>query len=273
MATQIPATTPITVLEKIARGHIRYTLTHWTDTLEPEGASGSVFEMGGVTFHCDGNDDLDVAGAWGGIGNSTLVYIYYAVSGTTATGKLSTTAPTWSTTKQDWYNAAETELCIGSIFKDAAGNYTQKTLFLDREHGITYTGTNLGGNAANGDRTLRLATDASILWDESEDEFVPSKNLYPQNGLQLDKTSTNGSQAIGTSAGWTPPAGFYTFGFTDPGTVSTLRFEVYIAGGWRLSLQYVGGSFVYCDGANMRIWNYSVSGASVVYWIKYTNIT
>jgi len=125
----------------IAIGHIAISFDDWTDGSEPVITAGSTLEIGGSMFLTPGgDDDIDVAGAWGGIANSTLVYIYYAVSGTTATAELSITAPTWDDEKQGWYDAGLTKRCVGSIYKDSGGNYDLKTIFLSQFHGKTNQG-------------------------------------------------------------------------------------------------------------------------------------
>ena len=134
------STVAVNTVDFLSVGHIQISLTDWTDGAEPEITSGSVLEIGGSIFYASGDDDLDVAGAWGGIANDTLVYIYYSVSGTTATAELSTTAPTWDDAKQGWYNAGATKRCVGSIYKDSGGNYDQKTIFLDQFNKKKYPG-------------------------------------------------------------------------------------------------------------------------------------
>ena len=129
------STVTVNTVDWLSVGHIEISLTDWTDGLEPEITAGSVLEIGGSIFYASGDDDLDIAGAWGGIANDTLVYIYYSVSGTTATAELSTTAPTWDDEKQGWYDAGKTKRCVGSIYKDSGGNYDKKTIFLGRTLG------------------------------------------------------------------------------------------------------------------------------------------
>ena len=177
------STVTVNTVDWLSVGHIEISLTDWTDGLEPEITAGSVLEIGGSIFYASGDDDLDIAGAWGGIANDTLVYIYYSVSGTTATAELSTTAPTWDDEKQGWYDAGKTKRCVGSIYKDSGGNYDQKTIFLDQFHGKMYQGLNLGGNAANGDKKIQFATDANFGWDEA--------NGYFEADQPIDNTKIN----------------------------------------------------------------------------------
>ncbi len=231
MATQVTAT--LSQLAKLQKGFIQISMTHWTDTAEPELAAGSGFEVGGVPFYCDGNDDLDVAGAWGGIANSSWVYIYYAVSGSTATAELSTTAPTWDAAKQDWMDAGATKRCIGSIFKDGSGNYSEKTIFLSREHAITYGGMSLA-IGANGDRLIRLDSAYALAWDTSESGFVDLRSYKANAGaadVQLKQLITAGAGA-GAAFNIKKPIMYNLLSTVVLGVGFYGRLQIQTAGGW-----------------------------------------
>jgi hypothetical protein len=162
-----------TAAELLNKNKIAITLSEWATDNEPVVTIGSVFDVGGAMFEVQGaDDDIDVASAFGGLATG-LVYIYYPGTGI---AYVSLTAPTWSDLHQEWMDAGETARCIGSVNKTGAGVYSQKQIFIDREHAITYTGVSLG-IGANTDRVLRLASDASILWDESEDELISDKGM------------------------------------------------------------------------------------------------
>lgn len=242
---------------------------------------GAVFQIGGVIYYCTA--DTAIGGA-----ASNYVKIAPDVGGATCTATYvaNLVGVAWNQAYNGYYDvggslyvfdegralqAGQIAVVVGRyVMQDRTGDvYVGRDLQAGRDV-VGKRNVDIRGDS-DGDRSAIFASDASILWDESEDEFVPSKNLYPQNGLQFDKTSTSGSQAIGASAGWTPTAGFYTFGW--PGT-GTLYFEVYIGKAWHYGIpNCAGGGFVYCDGSNMRIWNYNVGTATTVYWIKYSRIT
>jgi hypothetical protein len=171
-------TTDITELESQRLGYMGMSLNNWTDTNVDAYGSGGKFECGGSLFDITTNTIMGTAGEWAGIANSTLLYSYY--NPTDNLFHFTITAPTWSTSKQGWYGTAgaATYRYFASIYKDAGGLYTQKTLFMSRSKGITCLGLSLGSQAANADHEIRLATDASILWDESEDAFYTDKPIH-----------------------------------------------------------------------------------------------
>lgn len=65
-----------------------------------------------------------------------------------------------------------------------------------------------GASAA--DRTVRCAADASVLWDESEDEFVLDKQLRLVEGVEV---------ANGVKVGFLAKSGNYTITDTDPNII------------------------------------------------------
>ncbi len=256
MASQVAPV--LSQLAKLQKGFIQVSMTHWTDTAEPELAAGSGFEVGGVPFYCDGNDDLDVAGAWGGIANSTLVFIYYAVSGTTATAELSTTAPTWDTAKQGWYDAGATKRCIGSIFKDASGNYSQKTIFLNREDGITYQGmisplstvlTKIDAGIVNSYKAAAGAADVLL-----KSLVNPGPSVVEGTAFNIKKpvsafltatgnnSFTQSSIQVQSSTGWVNVSGL------DNTYAGHSQAGILVPGTYRIRSQYTGTTSLYALG-------------------------
>ena len=125
MAGQI-LTTDILELESQRKGYLGISLTHWTDTVAPEIALGSIIEIAGAIIEFPANESVDHGANWGGFGNNTLVYGY--VNGTTYFSYLTTTAPTWSTEHQGWYDATGQHRYYLSLYKDGTGTYTRKNL-------------------------------------------------------------------------------------------------------------------------------------------------
>jgi hypothetical protein len=125
-------TVAATCIEKQRRGYQAISLTHFADLLEPEISIGSTVEIGDALFEADAN--LAITG-WGGIAVSSDVYIKLAVAGAAITAAFTITAPTWSASKQGWYNVAETERYIGGLYKDASGDYTEKYLYRQNSGG------------------------------------------------------------------------------------------------------------------------------------------
>jgi len=121
-----------TQVEKERRGYQAISLTNFALTTEPEISAGSVVEIGDALFEAAANTAIT---GWGGIAVSSDVYIRLVVTGAAADPEFTTTAPTWSLTKQGWYDATETKRYVGGLYKDAAGDYTLKFLYRGFEDG------------------------------------------------------------------------------------------------------------------------------------------
>ncbi len=193
--TQI--TTAITQVDEQRKGFQNITLTNWTNVAEPEINQGGRVEIEGALFSFTANEDLDASNNWAGVSNSTQIYGYYLVGGggTTVTCELTTTAPTWQEEKGGWYDTAtDTNRFWGGIYKDAGGNYSNKFIYLGRDL-ITANHFNVDENSnieltgtVNLDKNIGFASDADILWDESEDEFYFNKSLKVDDGIETDGT-------------------------------------------------------------------------------------
>ena len=121
-------TTKTNEVEKQRLGYIAISFDEWDSTNEPEIQSGSKVEIAGSLYEFTAAEDIDPDADWGGFANSTQIYGYLVVSGTSVTSKLKTTAPTWDTAKQGWYEAATTNRCYSTIYKDSGGNYDKKCI-------------------------------------------------------------------------------------------------------------------------------------------------
>ena len=113
-------------VSKKIKGYQAISLTHLSDLLEPSITAGSEFEVDG-TFYEFPIDEAAVAGGWGAIAVSTVVYMYLVPAGAAHTWIYSIVAPTWDTAKQGWYNGANR--CFGGLYKDAGGDYSAKWFY------------------------------------------------------------------------------------------------------------------------------------------------
>lgn len=258
-------TIDINELEGQRLGYNGISLNNWTDTLVDAYDAGSKFECGGSIYQVTADEIMGTIGEWGGIANSTLVYSYFNPS--SVDFHFTSTAPTWSGSKQGWYGTggSATYRYLASIYKDGSGNYTQKTILLSREHGITATGLNLSGQAANGDHVIRAATDASITWDESEDQFKIDKNIDDVKSYYAVTTGGDGV-VIATQAG-AGDAFFYikkpiSAYLSNPGTLSISQRSTWIAVPMTLSGGYQYGMML--NPGYYKI-NVPVSGTSNLY--------
>lgn len=114
----------LTQIEKQRLGYQAISLTEFSSDLEPEIAAGSKVEIGGALFEFVGNESIT---GWAGIGAGNDVYIKLTVAGAAVTASFTTTPPTWSESKQGFYDALERY--IGGLYKDAGGDYTRKFLY------------------------------------------------------------------------------------------------------------------------------------------------
>lgn len=120
-------TTVASQIEAQRLGYQAISLSNFTHaTAECQIHEGSKVEIGGALYQFTSDEAIS---GFASITVSTDAYIYLAVSGTSVTAGWSETAPTWSETKQGWYNAGETQRCIGGCYKDASSNYVRKWLY------------------------------------------------------------------------------------------------------------------------------------------------
>ena len=97
-------TTRDTQLEKQRIGKNAISLTEFDTTDEPAIAAGSVVEIGGSLFVVSGDEAIT---GWAGIGNDTDCYIKLVPGVADFTAEFTTDAPTWSTSKQGWYDGID----------------------------------------------------------------------------------------------------------------------------------------------------------------------
>jgi len=114
----------INQIEKQRLGYQAISLTNFDNDSEPQVCAGSTIEIAGALFEFTSNESIT---GWGAIGNNNDVYIKCVVAGTSVTAEFTTAPPTWSTSKQGWYDSLDRY--IGGCYKDGSGNYTKKYLF------------------------------------------------------------------------------------------------------------------------------------------------
>jgi hypothetical protein len=146
--------TDVSVLEGVTTGFIQLSIDEWDSSLEPEITAGSKIEIAGALIEFQALEDIDLAGAFGGIANSTLIYCL--IDGVTYIPYITTTAPHWNDEAQGWYDiASDQDRCYMTIYKSSTGTYTQKTILLNRSQGITYQGITSVEDFTNGFADLR----------------------------------------------------------------------------------------------------------------------
>lgn len=118
---------------------------------------------------------------------------------------------------------------------------------------------------SDSDVSVEVASDASISWDESADEFVVSKDVSALVEITDTPEQVKGT-TIAAGATWTPPAGMYQIIFDAPSLSPSVFCDVFVSGAWRArDISPSGGSggasswfeALVTDGTNVRIRNAS----------------
>lgn len=93
------------VLTDAILGLDKSTLTHMSDTTVPAIALGSTIEIGGSLLKAEAEEAISTTDPVTGttVADGT---VYVCINGTTRLAYLSATAPTWSDSKQGWYNVS-----------------------------------------------------------------------------------------------------------------------------------------------------------------------
>jgi len=229
--------TDIEQLQAQRIGYMAVSLTEYDSDLEPEIAEGSVLEIGGAVYEAAADEPIT---GWGGIGNSNDVYIL--IDAGTLGAVFTLVAPTWSTTKQGWYDGLDRY--VAKLYKDAGGDYTDK--------GLLQGGPEIR-NAAVGADAIRTSQiqDAVITNAKIADLAVTNEKL----SQSFDAEQT---QPIGATSAWVIPAGWYWLW-----GVANVNIEVFLVAAWRSV--GVGPLFACCDGTNVRAYNTAGGGRDLIY--------
>lgn len=257
--SQVSEAVALTILQAQRLGYIALSFDEWTTTNEPEIQAGSKIEIAGSMYTFGSAEDIDPDGDWAGFGNSTQIYCKLVVSGTNVTSKLTTTAPTWDDARQGYYGTGGSALhrYYAKIYKDSSGNYDRKAIYQNRN--IIYGNRilELIENTTNSDANIRFATDANLLWDESEDEFYMNKSLKVDDGIETDGTKLK--TKVITIGDW-------DMDLTPSVTLSTSSYEIRIvlviirqdSDASRVNLEYIQA------GSQGGYWNINGSGDLVL---------
>jgi len=217
-------------------GYQAISLTNYDNDNEPQIAAGSKVEIGGALFEAVSNENIS---GWAGISNSSDVYIKLIVSGATATAEFTDTPPTWSTSKQGWYNGDDRY--IGGLYKDGSGNYTDKHLFAGFNEKTVTTG-----------KIRNLAVTTAKI-----------DNSAVSNDKLKKSFQSDGSHSVSATSTWLVPAGWYIMTMPHVTSAST-ALELYVNGGWHYGMDFSGG-VIMSDGTNVRFHNLGSASQTIYY--------
>jgi hypothetical protein len=162
----------VTQLQEQRKGFVQISLTDFDLTSVSQIALGSRIEIAGALIQFTANESMGAN--WAAM-SAGIVYAY--IDGVALTSTYTATAPTWNTEKQGWYDVTGANRYYAKFVKDAGALYTQKALYTNRRSIMCLNAGAALNTGADADQELRFASDASILWDESEDAFVPNKRI------------------------------------------------------------------------------------------------
>lgn len=167
-------------LQNQRKGAIAISLTDFDVTTVSQIAAGSILEIGGAVLLFESDESMGAN--WAAMAQG-VVYAY--INGTTYESTYTATAPTWSDEKQGWYDGTGAHRYYARFYKDAGANYTRKALYtnvrgvMTMYDGVAADGLDMRG-ISDGDRSIKIASDAEILWDESEDRFIMKNDHRPR---------------------------------------------------------------------------------------------
>jgi len=182
MGTQVSVA--LTQIEKQRLGYQAISLTNFGNTSEPSIAAGSKIEVGSTLYEFGSAETLTL---WGSVATSTIpVYMKVIPSGSTISGQYTTAAPTWSTSKQGWYNGDDRY--FGLLEKDGSDNYANKALYLGYQ--VLHTD---GGFRVHGSASIGFGVDNPV----GQFEIAGTGSQI----LTLETSNTNGAFILFTEGG------------------------------------------------------------------------
>ena len=155
---------------KQSKGFASVTLSSYNDSATaPDITVGSMFENNGVFYEVTGSDESPT----GSVSNNTQYYILYNVSA--GEFQFTSTAPTWSDTKQGHYDAGGNNRYLFEVFIDSSGNYDDRR-YLEREENRSFPlDTNIKSD-------LNVENDATV-----------ENDLTVSNDLIVDDINSSGT--------------------------------------------------------------------------------
>ncbi len=127
----------VTIVEKTYRGYIGISLSNLSGSAVPAIQDGSIIEVNGTIFQFTTAETIT---GWPSAGGTTL-YMTVVPAGTTCTATFTASAPTWSGTKNGWYDS--NDRYFGELTWGGSATYNDKIIyqrFNDNNDKILITG-------------------------------------------------------------------------------------------------------------------------------------
>jgi len=251
----------LTTIEKQRKGFIALSLTNYDNNSEPAIAAGGYIEISGALYGFTSEEAINGTPS---SGNTNYIYI----DTTDLKPYWTTTAPTWSTDKNGWYDSTETDRYIGGCYYDGA-NYTGKWVYTT---GQLIRKDNIEDDAVSAEKISGLtgtgAVDLDNIPEGSTNKYFSGKTLdnlpdgstykkvtgvnssHQITNSSISKDNTEGDFSVPAGDSWVIPAGIYVFvSYGSP----DLKFYIYADGNWRGTNFYSG--VIFSDGTHMKFQN------------------
>ena len=227
-------TTSVTIINSGLIGYQGISLTDFDATTVSAIAAGSGVEIASAFFKAENDITID-ASSWTAITTATTAYLALTPSGTAGSQILSaewtSTAPTWSTSKQGWYNAGETARIVISVYKDGTNSYSNKFILKPFQ----------GSELDNIDDSVYSTATSSFSSTTDGAYYILPRGYY-----------------------------VIKLGYTSSGAYATTHeLQIYINSTWAaINVSSVAGGFLYSDGLVFRLYVSStgVTSACTSYW-------
>ncbi len=221
--------------ERIGRGYHGVSLTNYDNASEPQVTAGSGLEVGGAFYEFTALESIT---GWGAIANDTDVWIKVVPASTSITAEFVEDAPTWSTSKQGWYDGVDRY--IARLYRDGSGNYTRKRMLVPlgnvRELYQLAETTTTPANTSTGWNTRGLE-------DEEINEIAGASLAANQITLPAGTYEVEAVQGVGNQSGAQRFFGSRFQNITDASTpIDGINLSLGVDGGFGSQI-YLSGRF------------------------------
>jgi hypothetical protein len=217
--------TDVNILEKSMYGYNGYSLDDFADGAKPA-VTGYLEDAGALYFA--NAEDPDGTAAFAAIGASTIFYGF--LNPATLTLYVDTTTPAWSDDKNGYYHSVSaTHRCYFRGFKDASGNWDQKTIIINKNIGVNDEGVSIGINAS--DNKIYYDTDKELLVSDPiyvAPTYTSGGSVQVQNTIfdELDPYIKNTNEKIFVNGGGYEGTSYiHTFSYAERTDTSTIKLH------------------------------------------------
>ncbi len=189
-------TTRDTQLEKQRIAKNQISLTNFANTSEPAIAAGSVVEVGGALYVFSSDEAIT---GWSGVSNDTDAYIKLVPGVSLVTAEFVEAAPTWSDSKQGWYNGND-RYVAGLHRGVSAAEYESKWIYQKSQDSVeNVKALGSGVHSGNFEGSLEGTLDGGVIDQNGAAEMQVKV-------IELGDWNMDSTQVLQVSLGGVPAA-------------------------------------------------------------------